>query len=58
MPGDRSIKVDTVVTKGAKSADVSKLLKGTPGTDVYIEVNRPYVADSLLSYTVTREKVG
>ena len=58
IPGDRIIKVDTVVTKGAKSADVSKLLKGTPGTDVYIEVNRPYVADSLLSFTVTREKVG
>lgn len=57
-PGDRIVKVDTTETKGAKSADVSKLLKGTPGTDVYIEVNRPYVADSLLSFTVTREKVG
>ena len=58
MPGDRIIKVDTVATKGLKNAEVSKLLKGTPGTDVYIEVNRPYVADSLLSFTVTREKVG
>ena len=58
MPGDRIVKVDTVDTKGSKSADVSRLLKGTPGTDVYIEVNRPYVADSLLSFTVTREKVG
>lgn len=58
MPGDRIVKVDTVDTKRSKSADVSKLLKGTPGTDVYIEVNRPYVADSLLSFTVTREKVG
>lgn len=57
MPGDRIVKVDTVATKGAKTAEVSKLLKGTPGTDVYIEVNRPYVADSLLSFTVTREKV-
>ncbi len=58
MPGDRIVKVDTVVTKGLKNAEVSKLLKGTPGTDVYIEVNRPYVVDSLLSFTVTREKVG
>ncbi|MDE6633577.1 MAG: S41 family peptidase [Muribaculaceae bacterium] len=57
LPGDRIVKVDTVATKGLKNADVSKLLKGTPGTDVYIEVNRPYVADSLLSFTVTREKV-
>ena len=58
MPGDRIIKVDTVATKGLKNADVSKLLKGTPGTDVHIEINRPYVADSLLSFTVTREKVA
>ncbi len=57
MPGDKIIKVDTVATKGLKNADVSKLLKGTPGTDVYIEVVRPYVADSLKSFTVTREKV-
>ncbi len=57
MPGDKIIKVDTVTTKGLKNADVSKLLKGTPGTDVYIEVVRPYVADSLKSFTVTREKV-
>lgn len=57
MPGDRIVKVDTVDTKGFKNAEVSKLLKGTPGTDVYIEVVRPYVADSLKSFTVTREKV-
>lgn len=57
MPGDRIVKVDTVDTKGKKNAEVSKLLKGVPGTDVYIEVNRPYTADSLKSFTVTREKV-
>lgn len=57
LAGDRIIKVDTVATKGLKNADVSKLLKGNPGTDVHIEVNRPYVVDSLLSFTVTREKV-
>ena len=58
MPGDRIAKVDTVSTKGMKNAEVSKLLKGTPGTDVYIEVIRPYVTDSLKSFTVTREKVA
>lgn len=57
LAGDRIIKVDTVNAKGLKNADVSKLLKGTPGTDVRIEVNRPYVEDSLLTFTVTREKV-
>ncbi len=58
MPGDKIVKVDTVATKGLKSDAVSKLLKGTPGTDVYIEVIRPYVADSLKKFTVTREKVA
>lgn len=58
MPGDWIIKVDTTDTKGLKYGEVSKLLRGNPGTDVYIEVVRPYVADSLKSFTITREKVG
>lgn len=58
MPGDRIVKVDSVATKGFKNADVSKLLKGTPGTDVRIEVIRPYVEDSIKTFTVTRDKVG
>ena len=58
MPGDWIVKVDSVATKGLQYGEVSKLLRGTPGTDVYIEVVRPYVADSLKSFTVTREKVG
>lgn len=57
MAGDKIAKVDTVATKGLKSDNVSKLLKGTPGTDVRIEVIRPYVADSLKTFVVTREKV-
>lgn len=58
MPGDKIVKVDSVEAKGLKNADVSKLLKGTPGTVVNIEVVRPYVEDSLKSFSVTREKVG
>ena len=57
MPGDKIIKVDSVDTKGKKNAEVSKLLKGTPGTQVYVEVIRPFVEDSLKSFTLTREKV-
>lgn len=57
QPGDWIVKVDTVDTKGLKYGEVSKLLRGNPGTDVYIEVVRPYVADSLKTFTVTREKV-
>ena len=58
MAGDWIVKVDTTDTKGLKSGDVSKLLRGNPGTDVYVEVVRPYMADSLKSFTITREKVG
>ncbi len=58
MPGDWIVKVDTTDTKGLKYGEVSKLLRGNPGTDVYVEVIRPYVADSLKSFTVTREKVA
>ncbi len=58
QPGDWIVKVDTVDTKGLKYGEVSKLLRGNPGTDVYIEVVRPYVADSLKTFTVTREKVA
>ncbi len=58
MPGDWIVKVDTTDTKGLKYGEVSKLLRGNPGTDVYIEVVRPYVADSLKTFTVTREKVA
>ncbi len=57
MPGDRIVKVDSVDTKGKKNAEVSKLLKGVPGTDVYVEVNRPYTTDSIKSFVITREKV-
>lgn len=57
LPGDRIVKVDTVDTKGKKNSEVSQLLKGTPGTDVHIDVIRPYVEDSLKSFTVTRAKV-
>lgn len=32
----------------------SKHLKGQPGTDVTVTVRRPYVADSLLTFTITR----
>ena len=58
MPGDWIVKVDTTDTRGLKYGEVSKLLRGNPGTDVYIEVVRPYVADSLKTFKVTREKVG
>ncbi|MDE6341774.1 MAG: S41 family peptidase [Muribaculaceae bacterium] len=58
MAGDKIARVDSVDAKGLKSGEVSKLLKGNPGTEVRIEVIRPYVEDSLKTFIVTREKVG
>lgn len=56
--GDLIIKVDSVDVKGKGSADVTKLLKGVPGTTVRVTVNRPYVADSILTMDIERAKVG
>lgn len=55
--GDRIVRVDTASTAGMKSGEVSTRLKGQPGTDVHVEVVRPFAKDSLLSFDITREKV-
>ncbi|MDE5956765.1 MAG: PDZ domain-containing protein, partial [Muribaculaceae bacterium] len=58
-PGDRILRVDTVDVVGLSSDKTSGLLRGQPGTDVVVTVERPYAApDSILTFTITREKVG
>lgn len=56
-PGDHIIKVDTTDVKGKGSEFVTKLLKGIPGTTVSITVDRPYEADSIRTFEITRAKV-
>lgn len=56
-PGDHIIKVDSVDVASKKSLDVTKLLKGVPGTKVTVTVNRPYVQDSIVTVEITRGKV-
>lgn len=56
-PGDHIIRVDSVETAKMGSDKVTKLLKGVPGTKVRVTVNRPYVADSILTFEITRGKV-
>lgn len=56
-PGDRIIRVDSVDVSEKGTAAVSKLLKGTPGTQVVVTVQRPYVQDSILTMSITRAKV-
>ena len=55
--GDRIIRVDTVDVTGKTSSFTTKLLKGDPGTMVTVVVERPYAADSIITFDIKREKV-
>lgn len=55
--GDHIIRIDTINVADKPSAEVSKLLRGRPDTDVDVTVNRPYVTDSILTFTLTRAKL-
>ncbi len=56
-PGDHIIRVDSIDTSKMPSSKVTKYLKGVPGTQVVITVDRPYVQDSIQTFNVTRAKV-
>lgn len=60
LPGDLILTVDSVNVVGMTTDQTTKLLKGQPGTQVKVSVRRPYPADgdSILSFTLTREKVA
>lgn len=56
--GDKIIRIDGKDVAGKPSTEITKLLKGTPGTSLRVTVARPYVgADSILSFDIEREKV-
>lgn len=55
--GDRILRVDTVDVTGKPTDFTTKLLKGDPGTMVKVVVERPYVADSIMTFDIKREKV-
>lgn len=56
-PGDHIIRVDSTDVSQTGTERVSKLLKGIPGTSVTVTVDRPYVTDSILTFTIQRGKV-
>lgn len=59
LPGDRILRVDSIDVVGLESDKTSGYLKGQPGTDVTVTVERPYASpDSILTFTITREKVA
>lgn len=53
--GDRILRVDSIDVSRKLSADVTKVLRGRPNTDVTIILQRPYAADSIITVTLTRE---
>lgn len=55
--GDLILSIDSIATSGMPVNDVTKLLKGQPGTSFTLKVKRPYATDSILSFNITREKV-
>lgn len=56
--GDAILAVDGVaVTPKTDIGDVSKRLRGQAGTEVRVDVRRPYTPDSLLSFVITRADI-
>lgn len=55
--GDMFLKIDDDTVTGWKSDQVSARLKGQAGTPVSITVKRPYAADSILTFNLTRAKI-
>lgn len=56
-PGDRILMVDSVDVTGKPTDFTTRHLKGDPGTMVRVKVERPYVADSILTFDIMRERV-
>ena len=56
--GDKILFVDSTDVHSKFVPDVSKLLRGQPGTTVRVQVARPYVgADSILDFNIKRRKL-
>ncbi|MGB0885132.1 MAG: S41 family peptidase [Chitinophagales bacterium] len=59
IAGDKIIAVDDKEIKGKTSDEVSRLLKGQPGTELIVKVKRPQIdgTDKNLEIKITREEV-
>lgn len=55
--GDKIVKVDSTSTQGKNADFATRLIKGQAGSPVTITVVRPYVQDSVLTFTMEREKL-
>lgn len=58
LPGDKILFVDSIDVSSKYYPNVTKLLRGTPGTDVKVRIARPFVGpDSIMDITVHRAKL-
>lgn len=55
--GDRILRVDTMDMTGKTHDITTKYLRGEPGTSVSVTVVRPYVADSIITFDIVRERL-
>lgn len=55
--GDLIVTIDGDTMLGKSREEVSDRLKGTPGTTLSVNIRRPYVADSVLTVEMTRDKI-
>ncbi len=56
MAGDKILEIDGVPAKGKSTDDVSKMLKGKPGTDVELKIER-FGDKTPMTKTLTRDEV-
>lgn len=55
--GDRILRVDSLDVSRKLSSDVTKVLRGNPGTPVTMTLLRPFVEDSVVTVSIVREKL-
>lgn len=56
-PGDLIYIIDGDTMLGKTHSEVSRRLKGQPGTQVEVTVKRPYVQDSIITFDITRATI-
>lgn len=56
-PGDILLMVDSSSVRGLSLKEISNKLKGTPGTEVEVTIERPYLSDTL-SFSIERKKIS
>lgn len=52
--GDKILRIDSLDVSRKPSADVTKVLRGKPNTQVRMRLLRPYAQDSIIDVTLTR----